>query len=203
MCGRFTLLTDLSVIEGVDPAEESASEFQPSNNICPGQQIPAIIYDEKIRLVTFRWGLIPAWARDPSLGHKLINARAETIATKPSFRDAFKKRRCLIIADGFYEWSKGDKKTPYHFSLKSGASFCFAGLYEAWLSPEKKTIKTCAIITTDANVLLKQIHDRMPVIVPKDKEALWLDPGTRNPEEWAALLQPYPAEDMQMTTGWR
>ncbi|MEK6534249.1 MAG: SOS response-associated peptidase [Thermodesulfobacteriota bacterium] len=205
MCGRFILLTDLSVIVESFRIGEVAAEYKPSGNISPGQQIAAVVHDEDVnKLVDFRWGLIPSWAKDPSIGNKMFNARAETIAEKPSFREAFKRRRCLIVADGFYEWQKMEKgKKPFHFSLRSAGPFGFAGLYETWMSPENKPVKTCTIITTDANALLKPIHDRMPVIVPKDKEALWMDPGAPDPRELVAILKPYPAEEMKMAEGFQ
>jgi putative SOS response-associated peptidase YedK len=203
MCGRFILLTDLSVIVESFGIGKVAAEYKPGGSIFPGQQIAAVIRDGDVNtLVDFRWGLIPSWARDPSIGNKMFNARSETIVEKPSFREAFKKRRCLIVADGFYEWQKSEKgKKPFHFSLRSAAPFGFAGLYETWMSPENRPVKTCTIITTDANDLLRPIHDRMPVIVPKDKEALWMDPGARDPKELAAILKPYPAGEMKMAEG--
>ncbi len=203
MCGRFILLTDLSVIVESFHIGEVAADYKPGSNIAPGRQISAVIRDEDVnKLVDFRWGLIPSWAKDPSIGNKMFNARAETIAEKPGFREAFKKRRCLIVADGFYEWQKMEKgKKPFHFSLRSAGPFGLAGLYETWMSPENKTVKTCTIITTDANDLLKPIHDRMPVIVPKDKEARWIDPGVPDRRELAAILKPYPAEEMKMAEG--
>ena len=204
MCGRFILLTDLSVIAEAFHIGEVAAEYKPGGgNISPGQQISAVIRDEDVnKLGDFRWGLIPSWAKDPSIGNKMFNARAETVAEKPSFREAFKRCRCLIIADGFYEWQKSEKgKKPLHFSLRSAGPFGFAGLYETWISPENKPVKTCTIITTNANDLLKPIHDRMPVIVPKDKETLWMDPGPPDPRELAAILKPYPAEEMKMAEG--
>jgi putative SOS response-associated peptidase YedK len=203
MCGRFILLTDLSVIVDSFHIGEVAAEYRPGGNISPGQQIAAVIRNDGVnKLVDFRWGLIPSWAKDPSIGNKMFNARAETIAEKPSFREAFKKRRCLIVADGFYEWQKMAKgKKPFHFALRSAGPFGFAGLYETWMSPENRPVKTCTIITTDANDLLRPIHDRMPVIVPKDKETLWMDPGARDPNELAAILKPYPAGEMKMAEG--
>ena len=203
MCGRFILLTDLSVIVESFRIGQVAAEYKTGSNIAPGRQISAVIRDEDVnKLVDFRWGLIPSWAKDPSIGNRMFNARAETIAEKPSFREAFKRRRCLIVADGFYEWQKMEKgKKPFLFSLRSAGPFGFAGLYETWMSPENKPVKTCTIITTDANDLLKPIHDRMPVIVPKDKEALWMDPGVPDPRELAAILKTYPAEAMQMAEG--
>ena len=202
MCGRFTLLVDLSLIKESFHIQEVASDYRPGNNISPTQQISAIILDGKTKLVNFRWGLIPSWAKDPSIGNKMFNARAETIADKPSFREAFKKRRCLIIADGFYEWQKTETgKKPFHFSLRSGSPFSFAGLYETWISPDNTPIKTCTIITSAPNDLLKPIHDRMPVIVPKDKENVWIDTGVQDKDELEAILSPYPAGEMKMTEG--
>lgn len=203
MCGRFILLTDLSVIVESFHIGEVAVKYKPGGNISPGQQISAVIRDEAVnKLVEFRWGLIPSWAKDPAIGNKMFNARCETVADKPSFRSAFKKCRCLIIADGFYEWSKVEKKKiPYRFALKSGETFGFAGLFESWLSPENKAVNTCTIITTAANELLRPIHDRMPVIVSKDKEALWIDPSVRDQRELEAILKPYPPGEMKMAEG--
>ena len=134
MCGRFVLISDLSVITEYFDIQEVLASFSPSRNVSPGQHIPAVIRrDDKKNLVTFLWGLIPSWSKDSSIGAKLINARAETVNEKPSFKNALQKRRCLIIADGFYEWeNEGKKKIPYYFSLKSGKPFGFAGLYESW-----------------------------------------------------------------------
>ncbi|HLA26372.1 MAG TPA: SOS response-associated peptidase [Syntrophales bacterium] len=202
MCGRFTLIINLSTVVKTFHVQEVASDYRQGNNISPTQQISAIIHDNKTKLVNFRWGLIPSWAKDPSIGNKMFNARAETIADKPSFRSAFIKRRCLIIADGFYEWQQQEKrKQPFHLSLKSGAPFGFAGLYETWMSPEQKPVSTCTIITTDPNELIKPIHDRMPVIVPKDKEVLWINMENQDQKELASILKPYPAEEMRMTEG--
>jgi Uncharacterized conserved protein len=199
MCGRFILISDLSVItEDFDIQEVSAS-FQPSRNVSPGQHILAVIRrDNKNYLTTFVWGLIPAWAKHPSIGAKLINARAETVNEKPSFKNAFQKRRCLIIADGFYEWKKdGKKKIPYYFYLKSGKPFGFAGLYETWLAPEEKTVETCTIITTQANDLVRPIHERMPVIIPKEQENIWLDTNVKDSARLLDILKSYPAEQME------
>ena len=169
MCGRFVLLTDLSVITESFDIQECACECKTGKNISPGQLVTAVIHDEKNRLANFRWGLIPSWAKDPSIGSKMFNARAETVSEKPSFKNAFKKSRCLIVADGFYEWQKcGKVKKPFYFSLKSGKPFGFAGLYESWRSPDYQQINTCTIITTDSNELIMPVHDRMPVILSKD-----------------------------------
>ncbi|TRZ49392.1 SOS response-associated peptidase [bacterium] len=199
MCGRFILLTDLSVIVESFGIVEMACQYRMSNNISPGQQIATVIHDDKTRLVNTRWGLIPSWAKDPSIGNRMFNARAETIAEKPSFKKAFQTRRCLIPADGFYEWQKlGKVKKPFYFSIKSGQPFGFAGLYETWMSPERIPINTCTIITTQPNELVRSIHDRMPVIVPKDKEKSWIDPVNYNQEMLLSLLKPYPPDEMLM-----
>lgn len=201
MCGRFILLTDLSVIVESFGIHEITCDYRPGNNISPGQQAMAIIHDnDKNRLVNYRWGLIPSWAKDPSIGNRMFNARAETVAEKPSFARAFQKRRCLIPADGFYEWQKlGKVKSPLRFSLKSNQPFGFAGIYETWISPEKEPVNTCTIITTESNELIRPVHDRMPVIVPKDKEALWLDPDNRHQKELLSILKPYPSDKMQVS----
>jgi putative SOS response-associated peptidase YedK len=198
MCGRFILLTDLSLIVESFRIGEIAAEYKFGDCICPSQQISAVIRDEPInKLVNFRWGLIPSWAKDPSIGNKMFNARAETIADKPSFREAFKTRRCLIVADGFYEWQKcGRIRKPLRFSLKSGDPFGIAGLYETWISPEKKPVNTCTIITTEPNALMRPVHDRMPVIVRKGHEDFWMDPDNRNARELISILKPYPAGEM-------
>jgi putative SOS response-associated peptidase YedK len=154
------------------------------------------------QLACYRWGLIPSWSKDPSIANKLINARAETVDKKPSFKNAFKKKRCLIVADGFYEWKKeGKSKIPLYFYLKSGRPFGFAGLYETWTSPDKKEINTCAIITTDANELIKPVHDRMPVILPRDKEQVWLASDVADASVLLSILRPYQASEMHYKSG--
>jgi len=201
MCGRFVLLTDLSVVAEAFDIQQIASEYRPGNNISPGRKIVAVVrQDNQNILVSFRWGLIPSWAQDPSIGNRMFNARAETITEKPSFRDAFNKRRCLIIADGFYEWQKREKiKKPYCFRLKSGRPFGLAGLYERWISPDNQQISTCTIITTQPNELVKPIHDRMPVILEKKEERLWLDPNTRDRDLLLSMLKPYAAQNMEVS----
>ncbi|HAJ28200.1 MAG TPA: hypothetical protein DCG53_13325 [Syntrophus sp. (in: bacteria)] len=197
MCGRFVLLTDLSGIVTSFEIGDVACEYRRSNNIYPGRQVAAVIRDKVNRLVEFRWGLIPSWAQAPSIGNSLINARVETIADKPSFRQAFRKRRCLIIADGFYEWQKtdGPVKKPWFIHLRSGQPCGFAGIYETWISPEGRPVHSCTIITTKANQALAAIHDRMPVIVPRASRAAWLDPENGCREGLLSILAPYPAED--------
>lgn len=199
MCGRFVLLTDLSKIVQSFDIQEVSGEYLPGVNISPGQMIAAVIHDSINRLVDFKWGLIPAWAKDPAIGNKMINARAETVSEKPSFRQAFRKRRCLIVADGFYEWkTEAGKKRPIRFYLRSGEPFGLAGLYETWVSPGKVPINTCTIITTDANGLVSSVHDRMPVIVSKEDEAFWIDPENQNQKKLLSILKPYPADQMEM-----
>jgi putative SOS response-associated peptidase YedK len=197
------MVTDLKNIQKHFNVQELSCQYQPSWNIAPGQFIPAIIHhDGKNLLVCFRWGLIPSWSKDPSVANKLINARSETVHQKPSFRAAFKKRRCLIVADGFYEWKKeGNKKMPLYYYLKSGRPFGFAGLYETWLSPDKKEINTCTIITTAANELIAPVHDRMPVILSGDQERAWLGSNASDVAALKSILKPYPAEEMDSRPG--
>ena len=197
MCGRFTLAT---------PADQIAAQFQlvavpelaPRYNIAPTQQVAAVRAAEAGReLVLLRWGLVPTWAKDLSMGAKLINARAETAAEKPSFRSAMRQRRCIIPADGFYEWqAQAGGKQPFYIRLAHGGSFGLAGLWEHWKSPERAWIETCTILTTAANALMQPLHDRMPVILPPEAYALWLDPALHDPAPLQALLGPYPANLM-------
>ena len=198
MCGRFALVSDRAAIAERFDVRDGSYEFKPNWNVSPGQYIGAVIRREgRNVLASFLWGLIPSQAKDPSMGSKLINARAETIDKKPSFRGAFSKRRCLIVADGFYEWEKvGAKKIPLYFHLKSKEPFGLAGLYETWTSPDKKEIKSCTIITTEANKLIAPIHDRMPVIVPKKQENIWISDAMEDRAMLLSILQPYPAEEM-------
>jgi putative SOS response-associated peptidase YedK len=199
MCGRYTLST---------PVEKLAEEFglvgqlpdlQPSYNVAPTREVPAVVSGgEGHRMEMLRWGLIPSWADDPGIGSRMINARSETVAEKPSFRRAFKKSRCLMLADGFYEWRKENGgKQPYYIRMKTGQPFAFAGLWESWNKGEGGEIHSCAIITTDANDLMREIHHRMPVIMPPEYYELWLDPAVREPERLLPLLEPYPAADME------
>lgn len=198
MCGRFLLITDLSAIARSLGVADVSLSFLPERNIHPGRPIPAVIRTAGgNRLASFLWGLVPFWAKDPSVGVRLINARAETIADKPSFQNAFRKRRCLIPADGFYEWKKdGTSKKPFQFGMKSKEPFVFAGLYERWAPAGQKPLDTCTIITTRANEVVASIHDRMPVIVPQAAQNLWLNPDVQDPAVLTEMLKPYPAEEM-------
>ncbi len=203
MCGRFTIRTAVKdVVAAFDLPEADAAESLPlfaRYNVAPTQQVAAVRVNPiggARQLVPLRWGLVPSWADDPTIGNRMINARAETVASKPSFRGAFKSRRCLIVADGFYEWQKrGAAKQPYYIRLRDGGPFGFAGLWERW-HREGQTIESCTIITTEANELMRPLHDRMPVIVPRSQYAAWLDPKTTGGEAIQKLLQPYPTDEM-------
>lgn len=202
MCGRYSLYADYSALLerfNIEEVSIDESEYAPSYNIAPTHQVLAVVNDgTKNRLGMLRWGLIPPWAKDEKIGSKMINARAETAAEKPSFRNAFKKKRCLIIADSFYEWRRTDNhKTPMRIKLKSGEPFAFAGLWESWKSPEGKTISTCSILTTKPNDLMATIHDRMPVVLSKEAEKVWLDPKVDDPEVLGELLKPFDASEME------
>ena len=199
MCGRYTLKTPIDVVAEHFGIEEYPSSLTPSYNIAPTQEVAAVVEEEDERkLEMFRWGLVPSWAKDPAIGNKMINARAETVAEKPSFRSAFKRRRCLIVADGFYEWQKaGDGgKQPYHFRMKDSSPFAFAGLWETW-DGYGEDVRSCSIVTTDANDLMREIHHRMPVILPAENYAAWLDPAFEEKEALRDLLKPYPSDGME------
>jgi putative SOS response-associated peptidase YedK len=202
MCGRFIIKSDLEQIQLAFDIDRVNIQITPSYNVAPTQQIVTVVQrDGQNVLEAMRWGLIPVWAKDMQMGSKMINARAESIAEKPSFKRPLKTQRCLIVADGFFEWQKdGAKKIPMFIHLKSKQPLGFAGLYEVWKSPEGKPITSCAIITTAANELMRSIHDRMPVILPKKAYQPWLDPTNQNIAELVALLQPYPAEKMKAYT---
>src|SRR5262245_43399206 len=198
VCGRFVRQIFIDTIVDEFGVQEVSCDLNPSYNVAPTQQVAVIIEDGVKQLVSVRWGLVPSWAQDLSGGSKLINARAETINQKAVFKEAFQQRRCLVVADGFYEWQKtGAAREPVFIRLKSGRGFGFAGLYENWTSPDGENIRTCTIITTEPNEVTRTIHDRMPVIIPKDQEDRWLDPGCQDPEALLALLRPYPGEEME------
>ena len=197
MCGRFTRTDEVERIARELGIEMVQTTLEPSYNVAPTQKVAAVIHDDARRLVEMRWGMIPSWAKDASIGNKLINARAETIKEKPSFRKPFKRSRCLVVADGFYEWQKTrDEKQPFYIRLKSGGPFAFAGLYDVWESPAE-TVTSCTIITTEPNELMASIHNRMPVILGKKEADLWLQDGERDADALLALLKPYPAERME------
>jgi putative SOS response-associated peptidase YedK len=199
MCGRYTLvrLADFTdMFPWIRPAELDAP---PRYNIAPTQAVAVVANVAEPRIEFFHWGFIPYWAKDPSIGSRMINARVETLAEKPVFRNAAKRRRCLIPADGFYEWKKNPDgtKTPMYIRMKSGKPFAFAGLWERWQSPDGSEIRSCTVITGPANALVRDIHDRMPVIIPTELYHRWLSPHEVSAEEFQGLLGPYPAEEMQ------
>jgi putative SOS response-associated peptidase YedK len=198
MCGRFTLRTSPQVIAEIFGLS-ALPELEPRYNVAPTQSVAAVRHQVKgpgRELVWLRWGLVPAWADDPSIGNRMINARAETAASKPAFRAAFKSRRCLIVADGFYEWqSHGGKKQPFFIGRKDQLPFGLAGLWEHWEHGGQE-LETCTILTTEANSLLQPLHDRMPVIVPEQEFELWLDPAVTKAEQVEPILRPYPAGEM-------
>lgn len=197
MCGRFTRGASVEVIAEEFGIEEILTDLPPSFNIAPTQNLVAVVKDGENKLVSMRWGLIPSWAKDESIGNKLINARAETILEKPSFKTPFKRKRCLIVADGFYEWkATGKEKTPYFIRLKSKKLFAFAGLYDVWRSPEAGERMTCTIITTEANEFMQKLHHRMPVILTENGREAWLDNRLYDQEDLLGLLKPYDADAM-------
>jgi len=199
MCGRFTLTVDPADLREAFGNYTFPPKFAPRFNIAPTQPILAIPNDTKNKADFFVWGLIPAWAKDPSMGSRLINARAETLAEKPSFRGAFKYKRCLMLADGFYEWKSqpGTKtKIPHFIFLKSRQPFAFAGLWDEWHAPDGGSVRSAVIITTAPNELMAPIHDRMPVILSPRDYAEWLDASPRAPESLILLLKPFPADEM-------
>ncbi|GIO10756.1 putative SOS response-associated peptidase YoqW [Cohnella xylanilytica] len=200
MCGRYTITVTLEELLARYEAENMSAEYQPRYNIAPGQMVPAVIAGaEGRRLGMLRWGLVPPWADDPKIGNRMINARAETLEERPAYRNAYRTKRCLIPADGFYEWKKiaGGPSRPFRITLRGGGLFSLAGLYETWTSPDGDRLHTCAVLTTEPNRLMADIHDRMPVILRKEDEDLWLDRRVREPAKLAGLLAPYPAEEME------
>ncbi len=199
MCGRFTLTADPATLQSAFPFVTVPTEITPRYNIAPTQPVAVIPNDGRNAVDFFVWGLIPFWAKDPSIGNRMINARAETLAEKPSFKNAFRRRRCLVLADGFYEWQKqpGSKiKIPYYIRLESGEPIAFAGLWEYWNSPDGSEIKSCTIITTEPNDLVARLHNRMPVILPGDAYMDWIDPEERDPASLQKFLKPYPAVEL-------
>jgi putative SOS response-associated peptidase YedK len=199
MCGRFTLTVDPADLqEAFDLSAPPPAGLLPRFNIAPSQPVAVIANTAERKIELFQWGLIPSWAKDSKIGYRMINARGETLAEKPSFRAALKKRRCLVLADGFYEWKReGKSKTPTYIQLKGGQPFALAGLWEVWKAPDDKLIKSCTIITTEPNSLMKNIHDRMPVILPPKAYALWLSPDELPAEKTRPLLKPFAASQMK------
>jgi len=199
MCGRFTLALSAGQLELAFPWLSVPQDLKPRYNVAPSQPVAVVSNNNPTQLYFFQWGLVPSWAKDVKIGYRMINARSETLAEKPSFRAAYRRRRCLVLANGFYEWKKepGRKaKTPYFIALDSREPFAFAGLWEVWHSADGSVLPTCAIITTTPNELLAPIHNRMPVILPPESYEQWLDPAEQPPDRLQALLRSYPAEQM-------
>ena len=200
MCGRFALTVDPVDLQAAFPEFSFPTQEAPRYNIAPSQPILALSNDGTNRADFFIWGLIPSWAKDPMIGNRMINARAETLAEKPAFRSAYKYHRCLIFANGFYEWQAqpGTKtKFPHFIRLKSGVPFAFAGLWEHWQAADGSEVRSATIITTEPNELMASLHNRMPVILPNNVYTQWIDPAPRFPIDLKSLLAPYPASEME------
>ena len=201
MCGRYRLSRRKEILAEHFGADISDLEWEPRYNIAPTQPVPIIRRNGNAltrKASTVKWGLIPSWASDPGVGGRTINARSETAASRPSFREPLQNRRCLIPADGFYEWQRAGKmKQPFCFEVTDGTLFAFAGLWDRWQSPDGRIIETCAILTTTANELLTGIHDRMPVIVARDHYDRWLDPAMQDAPSTASLLKPFDSKLMR------
>jgi putative SOS response-associated peptidase YedK len=197
MCGRFTQRADRkALLKSFQVAE--VPHVEPRYNISPTQDVLAVCEREDGREATFyKWGLVPSWAKDASMGARLINARSETVAEKPAFRQAFRQRRCIIPADGFYEWQRIDgRKQPFFFRMRDERPFGFAGLWERWEGEGGRVVNSCAILTTEANEVLRPVHDRMPVILHPEDYEMWLGADARELDLVKEMLRPYPAGEM-------
>ena len=199
MCGRFTRKENLQHLAGL-LGLKVFPPLHPRYNIAPSQLVACVRTKPESKereCVDLKWGLVPSWAKDPSIGNKLINARGETVAEKPAFRHAFKQQRCLVLADGFYEWKReGKTKQPFYIRFKDKRPFAFAGLWERW-EKQEPALETCALITTGPNALMASIHTRMPVILASKEYDDWLDPSLHTLERLNALLRPFPSEVME------
>ncbi len=200
MCGRYEVHSPVEEIARqfdatlIDPAED----LPPRYNVAPSLKVPVVRFrHERRELAALSWGLLPSWAKNPKM-HRPINARAETLFDKPSFRNAIARRRCLIPADGFYEWQeRASGKQPWHISMIDKRTFAFGGIWEYWAQADVLPVLSCAIIVTEANALLAKIHERMPVIIAREDYERWLDPELSDPTEIQKMLVPYPADEMQ------
>lgn len=196
MCGRFSLRVEMEELLAFYGLTESAFPYTKRYNIAPGQMITAVIdAGGQRRIGPLRWGLVPSWANDEKIGFKMINAKAETVAEKPAFRLPFARKRCVVPADGFYEWRKEDKQ-PYRFTMKDGSLFSLAALYDTWMSPGGTKLHSCTILTTQPNGLTRMIHDRMPVILAEEQTNIWLDRSITDMGLLQPLLVPYPDDEM-------
>jgi putative SOS response-associated peptidase YedK len=200
MCGRISFVVTAA---REDYFQDYSFEYVPENryNIAPSEYVAAVRNTGENVVEPLRWGLVPSWTKDVRMGYKMINARAETLAEKPAFRQPIKKKRCLILADGFYEWKHpraGSSKIPYYVHMKNQEPFALAGLWDEWKPPDKdEPLRTCTVITTDPNEVVEELHNRMPVILNRDAYNFWLDPGTHEAEEFKDILVPYPASEME------
>ena len=198
MCGRFTLRTPLPVLARQFEFGLGNAQLSLRYNVAPSQDVATVrLADGKRQLALLRWGLIPSWAKDAKIGYSTINARSDTVATKPAFRSAYKSRRCLVLADGYYEWLRvGKTKQPYLYEVNGGKPFAFAGLWESWrgsAAPNTPAVESCTILTTDPNELARKVHDRMPVILEPSDYSVWLNPDT---SDVGYLLAPFAADAM-------
>lgn len=199
MCGRYSLVEDLGELARRFEFDGDLLTFESAYNIAPTQDVLTVVGGEARRGGFMRWGLVPWWAKDLSIGSRMINARAETVAERPAFRDALRQRRCLVLADGYYEWQRtGSKKRPMRAVMRTGEPFAFAGLWSVWKDPDGNRIPSCAIITTSANDLLNPIHDRMPVVLPRHMEEFWLDPSVDDPDVLSSALTPHSSDAMEV-----
>ena len=195
MCGRFSISTPTEILR-VRFNVPRAEDLKPNYNAAPTQNLPVILNSEPTTINLCRWGLIPFWAKEERIGNGMINARAETLLQKPSFRTPFKKQRCLVLADGFYEWKRtSDRKIPHRISMRDHEPFAFAGIWEVWKTPDGEDVKTFSIITTEPNELMKPLHHRMPVIMKRENEEKWLQ--EIDISEAQKMLEPYPFEDLE------
>lgn len=199
MCGRFTQHHNQEEVVERFSVQETLFDLAPRFNIAPSQKVAAICQLEKRVLTAYKWGLVPSWAKDPTGGSKMINARAETLAEKPSFKKSLLTRRCLIPADGFFEWrQEGKNKTPVYVQMKNKSLFAFAGLWDEWHSPDGSILETCTVITVEANSLLRKVHHRMAAILDPKEEELWLDGKVKDLDKLLAALKPYSEEEMEL-----
>ncbi len=199
MCGRFTLRTTPEILREEFDLSDLPADLSPRFNIAPSQPVAIIPNRLPRRLGLVRWGLIPHWAKDPSIGNREINARAETLAVKPSYREPLRRKRCLVPADGFYEWTgEGKARRPVFIHLKGDGPFAFAGLWDTWRSPAGEKVGSCSIVTTEPSEILRPIHDRMPVILPREAWATWLAPEPAEPDSLLPLLRPFPSELLEL-----
>ncbi len=197
MCGRYSL-PDPEDIPIHFKGTRIGYDVKPRFNVAPSQSLPVVVSEGEKHVELMRWGLVPFWAKDEKIGYKMINARAETLSVKPSFRKALSLQQCIVPAGGFFEWKQiGKEKIPYYIFLKNTDLFGFAGLYDVWHDKEGKDLKTYTIITTEPNELVGTIHNRMPAILEKKDEETWLNPDISEPERLVKLLHPYPSEEME------